>query len=130
MKEKVILCIDDEKMVLNSLKSQLTKNLGEEFIYEFAEDAFEALALIDELINENLVILLIVSDWLMPGMKGDEFLTKVNEKYPNIKSILLTGQADEESIKLAYKNANLLSCIRKPWDENYLIETVKSAINS
>ncbi len=129
MKEKVILCIDDEKTILDSLKSQLVRNFGDEFVYEFAENANEGLELIEELVTDSLQILLIVSDWLMPGMKGDELLIKVHEKYPEIKSILLTGQADELAIEKAYEKANLISCIRKPWNENIFIETVKQGLN-
>ena len=42
--------------------------------------------------------IIIVSDWLMPGMKGDEFLIQVHQKFPHIVKVLLTGQADSEAI--------------------------------
>jgi DNA-binding NtrC family response regulator len=126
--KKVIMCVDDERIVLNSLKSLFMRRLGEEFAYEMAEDAEEALALIDELCEEDVKILVIISDWLMPGMKGDEFLIRVHEKHPDIVKVMITGQADEESISKAVNKANLLRCFHKPWDDEELILTIRKAL--
>lgn len=126
--KKVILCVDDEKMILNSLKAQLKENLGADFKYETAENADDAMELIDELVDEGASILIIVSDWLMPGIKGDEFLINVHKKHPGIVKVMLTGQADHDAIQRAYKYANLLKCITKPWSEEELIETIKIGI--
>lgn len=126
--KKAILCIDDEKTILSSLKGQLKRNFGKEYIYEFSEVPEEALELIDELVANNTKVLVIVSDWLMPGMKGDEFLIKVHEKHPQIVKVMLTGQADGEAVKRAQQQANLFKCIAKPWTEQTLVETIKTGI--
>ena len=128
MSKSVILCVDDEKVVLNSLKRQLKQAFGTNYQYEEAETANEALELIDELTQENIGIILIVSDWLMPGMKGDEFLIKVHHKFPKIVKIMLTGQADESAIKRARDQANLHCCLYKPWSQAELVKTIKSAL--
>ena len=99
MSKPMILCVDDEQVVLQSLKTQLEEAFGDDYLYEVAEDADEALEVINELNEDSLSIILIVSDWLMPGMKGDEFLIKVHHKFPKIVKIMLTGQADESAIK-------------------------------
>ncbi len=131
MKEdKMILCVDDEKMVLNSLKDQLKKNFQSEFKLEFAESADEAIELIDELDEKGISLLLIVSDWLMPGIKGDEFLIRVHQKFPRIVKIMLTGQAEDSAISRARSEANLFACLAKPWDESTLIQTIKKALQS
>jgi len=128
MAEQVILCVDDEEIVLNSLEMQLKDQLGEKYLYEFAENAEDALEIIEELVAENIQILVIVSDWLMPGLKGDEFLIKVHQKFPNIVKVLLTGQADKEAVERARAKANLHRCIHKPWKTSELIETIKSGL--
>jgi CheY-like chemotaxis protein len=128
MPKPVILCVDDEAVILESLKAQLRKALGSSYVYEVAQNAEEALDIIDELNEDEVSILLIVSDWLMPGMKGDEFLIRVYQKFPKIVKILLTGQADKEAIDRAYAQGNLHKCLFKPWSENELIETVKSGL--
>ncbi|NJK73649.1 MAG: response regulator [Oscillatoriales cyanobacterium RU_3_3] len=128
MSKPAILCVDDELVILESLKAQLRKALGSAYVYEVAENAEEALEIIDELNAEEIGIILIVSDWLMPGMKGDEFLIRVHQKFPNIVKILLTGQADLAAIDRAYKEAKIHQCLSKPWSENELIETIKSGL--
>jgi CheY-like chemotaxis protein len=125
MTKPVILCVDDERVVLESLKAQLKEAFGNAYLYEVAEDADDALELIQELKEENISIILIVSDWLMPGMKGDEFLSHVHQEFPNIIKIMLTGQADESAIERATKQANLHRCLYKPWSEAELVETIK-----
>ncbi len=129
MEKGTIICVDDEKTILNSLQSQLQRNFGDDFTYEFAEDAEEGFEIIEELIDNGTKVLIIVSDWLMPGMKGDEFLIKVHGQHPEITKVLLTGQADNEAIEKAYRKANLLTHLLKPWDENELIGVIKSGLN-
>lgn len=129
MSKPVILCVDDERVVLTSLKAQLKSAFGNAYLYELAEDPADALELIDEFLDDETKVILIVSDWLMPGMKGDEFLVRVQKKFPNIVKIMLTGQADEVAIKRAFEDANLHQCLQKPWSEEELIETIKTALS-
>jgi len=128
MLSKAILCIDDEKIVLDSLRSQLREAFGSTYALEFVEDAEEGLEVIEELVGDGVQILIIVSDWLMPGMNGDEFLVKVHEKYPLIVKVMLTGQANPDAIKNAIDNANLFKVILKPWDRIDLINTIRDGI--
>jgi CheY-like chemotaxis protein len=123
-----ILCVDDERIVLDSLKAQLKEEFGESYFYEIAENADDALEIIDELFEEQVNVLVIVSDWRMPGMKGDEFLIRVHEKFPKIIKVMLTGQADENAIERAHHQANLHHCLHKPWNGEELIETIKSGL--
>lgn len=128
MAKPVILCVDDEKAVLQSLRTQLMEAFGNAYIYEAAEDADEALEVINELTEDSMCIILIVSDWLMPGMKGDELLIRVHQQFPNVIKILLTGQADEAAVLRAKEQANLHCCLSKPWSEAELIDTMKSGL--
>lgn len=129
MGKKLILCIDDEKTVLDSLKVQLREELGNNFHLEFAEGAEEGLEIIEEYTEDEIDTVLVVSDWLMPGIKGDEFLIRVHEKYPRVVKMLLTGQADSDAIERAKKEANLFKCLAKPWDKEELFDTLKEAIS-
>jgi len=129
MSQPVILCVDDERMVLDSLKTQLKKAFGNKFFYEVAENADEALELIEELTEDNIEIAVIISDWLMPGMKGDAFLIQVHQNAPEIIKIMLTGQADEGAIGRAQQQAQLYDYLFKPWEGEVLIQTLKTALN-
>jgi CheY-like chemotaxis protein len=128
MPQPVILCVDDEVVVLDSLKIQLKQEFGDKYLYEVAESADEALEIIDELQEDDIDVLVVVSDWLMPGMKGDEFLIQVHQKFPNILKVMLTGQADQEAIERAHTEAHLHRCLQKPWDGKELIETIKAGL--
>jgi len=123
------MCIDDEKVVLNSLMGQLNNAFGNKYIYEFFESAEEAEEFIDEMYAEGETIDLIICDWLMPEIKGDEFLIKVHKRFPNIAMIMLSGQADEESVERARREANLFKFISKPWDKDELIQAIEEALS-
>ena len=129
MTNRVILCVDDEKIVLNSLKTQLREKYDNLFNYEIAENADEAFEIIEDLVVEGFDIIVIVSDWLMPGIKGDEFLIKIHQKFPSIVTILLTGHADEKAIQKAKDFANLHKCLRKPWSEAELFSAIETGLN-
>lgn len=128
--EKAILCVDDELMILESLKSQLKRHYGNEYKLEMAENADEAMEIISELNEDGVKLLVIVSDWLMPGIKGDEFLIRVHRAFPGIVKLMLTGQADSDSIENARNHANLLACISKPWTEDELYHILDAALTN
>ena len=128
MPRKVILCVDDEKIILDSLKMQLKKRFANKYVYEFAESADEAFEIINELFEEETEVLVIVSDWLMPGIKGDEFLIQIHQKFPQIVKVMLTGQADGNAVLNAKEKANLYRCLYKPWKEEELFDAIESGL--
>lgn len=126
MKNIAILAVDDERIILDSIRIQLEKNFSAKYILEFAESANEALEVVESLTNTGIEILLVISDYLMPGMKGDEFVTILKNKFPTINIIMLTGQITSEvSTKLIDKNI-ILKLIEKPWKEEDLVNIVNS----
>lgn len=128
MESGVILCIDDERVVLNGLQFQLSRNFGDKFSIEMAESGEEALELIKDILEAGNHIPIVISDQLMPGMKGHELLKQIHILTPGTYKILLTGQSDVESITEAVNHANLYRYISKPWEGNDLILTVREAI--
>ncbi|MEB3283568.1 MAG: response regulator [Lyngbya sp.] len=130
MSKPVILCVDDEAVVLDSLKIQLKNAFRDTYGYEMAESSDEAWEILEELSEDNTHVVVIVSDWLMPGMKGDEFLIKVHQKFPQVLKIMLTGQADIEAVEKVIEQASLYRCLSKPWNSEELIATIKSGLSS
>lgn len=128
MSQCVILCVDDEQMVLKSLESQLMHEFGGKYHIELAEGGAEALDLLDELSADGYSTLVIISDWLMPEMKGDEFLIKAYKKFPHVLTLMLSGQADHEAVERARDKAQLYKLINKPWDTADLIDAIKSGL--
>ena len=127
MNKPVILCVDDEPDILNNLKIQLKNEFKNDYFYELAESGDEALDLLQEF-QEEVQVIVVISDWLMPGIKGDELLIKVHQKYPKIIKVMLTGQADAAALQRAVQEADLYCCLYKPWQSKELIETIKSGL--
>lgn len=130
MNKKTILCIDDEPIILEALQEQLSASFGEEYNIETSDSGEDALEFFMELKEEGHQIPVIISDYVMPGMKGDELLTKIHEEAPDSLKILLTGQASIEGISNAINYAQLYRYIAKPWDKDDLVLTVKEATKS
>lgn len=128
MVKEAIVCVDDEAVILMTLKMELIQHFKERFEYGIALNAIDAEILIDELTSDGIKVILIISDWLMPGVKGDEFIKKMYLKYPDIKCILLTGQANKEVIEQVKREANLVDCFYKPWDKQRLFECIESVV--
>ncbi len=130
MNKLAILSVDDEKIILDSLKSQFEINFQDKYLFEFAESAEEAFELIDELIDEGFSVILVISDYQMPGMKGDEFALNLRQKLPNSKVILLTGQINQK-LALDFVNKNIfINIISKPWSEKGLVTLVENIANN
>jgi len=128
MSKQAILCVDDEAIILLSVKQELQSHFKDRFLYETALNPKEALAIIDELSAEGIVFILVISDWLMPGMSGDEFLAKVKGSHPEIKTILLTGHASSDSVERMQREELTDSIILKPWKRNELIQKVEALV--
>jgi signal transduction histidine kinase len=128
MSKPAIICVDDEDIVLSSLEQQLKHRFISRCTIEVAEDAEFALEIIRELLYEQIEIPLIISDQIMPGMKGDELLKQVHVISPKTLTILLTGQADTIAIGNAVNYANLYRYISKPWAPEDLDLTIDKAL--
>lgn len=127
--KNAILFVDDESIILLSMKSQVKQHFGERYKYLTAENANEAWELLQELEGEGKSVSIIISDWSMPGMNGDEFLRKVHKTYPQIEKVIITGFADQKSIEDLNSEIGPISCLKKPWDEEELISTISHAMH-
>ena len=129
-KKRAIICVDDEVIILMSLKQELTSYFKDKYVFEVAMTPKKALEIIEDLYREGISIGLIITDWLMPGMKGDDFLLEVGEKYKGIKSIIISGHADDEAIDNIKEKINLQAFIQKPWSKSSLIEAIEKSLES
>lgn len=124
MKKLAILAVDDEKIILDSIKIQIEKNFSHKYIFDYADNPPEALEVIDELMQEDISLLLVISDYMMPGMNGEEFASALKSKMKNVNILMLTGNMSEEKgLDLIEKNI-VLRVMQKPWKEESLIEFI------
>lgn len=107
-RKPVVLIVDDEEMVLTSLRSFLLLETEYEVLtFDSPEKALEAV--------RKQPIDLVVSDYLMPGMNGITFLLEVKKLQPFATRVLLTGYADKENAIKAINEVGLYQYIEKPW---------------
>ena len=106
-----ILIVDDEEAILESL--ELT--LGIEYRVFTAASAEAGLEILD---REDIA--LVISDQVMPGMSGVEFLEKVIERNPRATRMMLTGYADMPSLIAAINEGRIWRYIPKPWEPDDL----------
>ncbi|MBD0304464.1 MAG: PAS domain S-box protein, partial [Tolypothrix sp. T3-bin4] len=128
MTKPVVICVDDEPTILDSLEIQLRKLFGNNYLIETAVDGEEALELVEELLADRYKVALVIVDCIMPKMRGDELLKRIHTILPKTIKIMLTGQADLEAVANAINHANLYRYITKPWQDEDLKLTVQEAI--
>lgn len=115
-------------VVLNNLKLQIKNEFGDLYTYEVAKSVDEAMVSIAELKGETTTILAIISDWLMPVSKEDEFLIQLHQKFSQTVKVMLAGQANEAAVEGFKTQTNPDRCLYKPWNKEKPIETIKSGL--
>ena len=83
---KRILLVDDEPAVLQSLRILLTSDGYE------VETAWSSKEAWDMVNQDNFD--LVVTDFNLPGMKGDELAARIKEHWPEIPVMMLTASAE------------------------------------
>jgi two-component system, cell cycle sensor histidine kinase and response regulator CckA len=83
---KRILLVDDESGILQSLRIILA---ADGYVVQTAWSSKEALGII-----KNDRFDLVVTDFNMPGIKGDELALLIKEQWPGTPVVMLSGSAD------------------------------------
>lgn len=119
--DRAILIVDDEAIILMALRQELRAALGPGYRYEVAMNASDALAVFDRLAGLGVRIVLVITDWLMPGMRGDEFHMRVRSSHPEVKTIMVSGQTDEDKLQTLIGSGALDVFVKKPWEGKRLV---------
>jgi two-component system response regulator PilR (NtrC family) len=110
-----ILIVDDETSMRNLFTIMLTK---EGYDVDAAEDGVAAMSLVEKKIYD-----LVITDIMMPKMKGTELLKMVKEVHPETVVIMITAYASTESAVEAMKEG-AYDYITKPFN----VEEIKVII--
>lgn len=113
---KTIIAVDDNILILKSLRRLFARTDYEIVIYENPLSALEHMA--------NHAVDVVISDMRMPIMDGYEFLTEVKKRHPSIFRIVLSGYTDEKIIMEALKHNIAKLYISKPWNDVELINRI------
>jgi CheY-like chemotaxis protein len=92
-----ILVVDDDPSIRDTMQRILKKTMC---YVEVAENAEAALLKLKEGKFD-----LILSDFEMPGMKGDKLVIEVKKIYPGIKTIFASGMFSDKHLRLQMKEA-------------------------
>jgi nucleotide-binding universal stress UspA family protein/CheY-like chemotaxis protein len=114
-----VLCVDDEPLTRKAL-NRLLRN--EHYDLHFAESPREALELL-----QTRPVDLVITDQLMPGMSGVEFLRELEKAAPGTPGLILT--AYPESVFVDHPPATPRPPLfSKPWDDATLLESIEGLI--
>ncbi len=121
MRDRVLLCVDDEVGVLRSLKRFLRK---ENYQIVTATGGAEGLALL-----ERHPAQVVLSDQRMPEMMGTVFLRQVKERYPDTVRVMISGYAEVHSILESINEGEIYRFLPKPWNDEELKVTLRQCFD-
>src|SRR5437879_6361968 len=116
MAKPVILTVDDDPDVLQSIERDLRTRYSERYRVMRASSANEALGVLNRLKTRNDAVALLLADQRMPELDGVGFLSQATELFPNAKRALLTAYADTNAAIEAINSARVHYFLLKPWD--------------
>lgn len=114
-----LLLVDDSPSVIASLKRVFYAEDIDIYSAESGTTGLDILA--------QRPIKVVISDEMMPGMTGTEFLKAVKERYPFVIRMILTGNASIEAAMRAVNEGEIYRFFSKPWDDVQLLLAVRSA---
>ena len=120
MRTKILL-VDDDEMLLAGLKRQLRNK----FRVETASSGKDAV----KMVEDNGPYAVVVSDYMMPGMNGIEFLTQVKLTNPDTIRMMLTGSADMTTAIKAVNEGSIYKFHPKPCPAETLGDAIQSGID-
>jgi CheY-like chemotaxis protein len=129
MRKQAILLVDDEAILLMSMVQELRSVLGQLYSYETARSMQEARELMAELAADGIPLVACVSDWLMPGGRGDELLSEVRNLYPEAVLMIVTGYAEDAELEKACLDLGVAARINKPWGRLQIARVLKAALS-
>ena len=116
-----ILLVDDNCIQATTRKAILSRSSGTVAV---ACDGRQALAMLDQADGFRPVGL-VVTDHLMPGMNGPEFVAELRMKFPHLPVLVLSGLADAED---EYEDLDVIFRV-KPFPPDELLALVRSLLS-
>ena len=126
-----ILLLEDEADVRTALERDL-EPFWSKIRDEVAQDVPDAWAAIDDILSDGDELALVLSDHRLPGESGVDFLVELthDERFSSTRTVLVTGQADQDDTIKAVNEASLDYYIAKPWDPQKLVAVVREQLTN
>lgn len=120
--KEMILVVDDEVHVMLLAKMMLSEN-GYRVIT--AKDGFEA---IDHYKKLGKKIDLVILDFTMPGMHGDQVFEELRKLNPSVAVILSSGFADQNKLNRMFAQG-LKEFVAKPYTQQRLLSEIRNVLD-
>ncbi len=115
-----VLVVDDSVLVCNALKREF-RSAG---IHTTATDSgWNAINLVEQGQFDAALI-----DLMMPAMRGDDLIRRLQQCAPALPCFVLTGNATKEAVVALSAEPNFAGILTKPWDHDRLITALETAI--
>jgi UDP-3-O-[3-hydroxymyristoyl] N-acetylglucosamine deacetylase len=115
-----ICVVDDQSQICSTISSILTDEGYDSIVFQDAESFWQSL-------DSQEPSLVLLDIWL-PGVDGLQLLKRLNDRFPALPIIMMSGHAGIETAVSAIK-AGAYDFMEKPLDLEVLLEKVDSAIN-
>lgn len=115
MRKAIILIVDDDTAVRQTLVRDVRRRYGRSYRLVEAGSAEEALAAAQELKQRRELLALTLADHRMPGRNGTDLLLAVRDLFPNARKALLTAYADTEAAITSINQVGIDRYLVKPW---------------
>jgi DNA-binding NtrC family response regulator len=125
-----ILIVDDELIILESLRIQMSKILPEDYVLEVASSGEECFQLIDELLKDKINLKLVISDFHLGDMDGTDVLRYAVSRFPEVKKVILSGESDLDMMNNFKKEYGFTAIISKPWNFKSIENIILSILNN
>lgn len=124
-----VLVLEDEPGVREALVRDL-EPFATTIRIEAAEDVPDANAVLEELRADGDRLAVVLADHRLPGTSGVDFLVALrgDPDHAHVRTVLVTGQADQDDTIRAINAADLDRYIAKPWDAAQLSEVVREQL--
>ena len=119
----VIVVVDDQLLVVNAIKRVL-------HVAGYESQGFTDPTLALKYIEKKTDLFVLITDYNMPQMMGDEFICEVQKIHPHLPCVVITGVATREMITKLTTTVKVTRILSKPWNTNVLLgvlETLKES---
>lgn len=120
-KTKLVAIVDDDDSVRSALQGLLKAADLPAQAFESAESFLES--------GQQNRIGCLITDSRMPGMSGLDLQARMNAENCRVPTIFITAHGDEK-MRMQAMRAGAVEFLAKPFDEDFLLESVRAALES